>query len=76
MPKSQEQYYYLRGGLLQQGSDEYRELALAVAEYDRGANVTISVVLENGRLVDCDGLGADLVKRGDAMKRYPPRALS
>jgi hypothetical protein len=53
----------LKGGLIDQSKDEFVELKLAVAEHQRTGNVTIDAVLDHGKMIDVDYLGADLVKR-------------
>jgi hypothetical protein len=53
----------LKAGLIEKQKDEFKELKLAVAEHERMGNVTIDVVIDHGKIVDVDYLGADLVKR-------------
>ena len=53
----------LRGGLLARGDDEWRELNLAAAEYQRTGNVTVWVTYRSGSIVDVDWEPASLVHR-------------
>lgn len=54
----------LGGGVLAAADDEWRELRLAMSEFERGANVTIHVTISSGFVADVDWGGSDLVSRG------------
>ena len=51
----------LDGGVLKDGENEWRELRLALSEFDRTGNATLAVVIVGGRVVDIDYAGADLI---------------
>jgi hypothetical protein len=51
----------LRGGLIADGEDEWRELNLAIAEFQRTGSVMLWVTYRGGSIVDVDWDGADLV---------------
>jgi hypothetical protein len=53
----------LKSGIIIKPKDEFKELKLAVAEHARTSNVTIDVVIDQGKIVDVDYLGADLVAK-------------
>jgi len=53
----------LAGGAINDGADEWRELKLAVSEFERTGNATIFVTVNSGLVSDVDYEGSDLVER-------------
>lgn len=53
----------LSGGAISQGADEWRELKLAISEFDRTGNVSIQLVEISGIIGDIDYAGSNLVTR-------------
>ena len=53
----------LRGGLIDASSDEWRELNLAITDFQRTGNVSIWVTIRSGGIRDVDYDASDLVHR-------------
>jgi len=53
----------LAGGAINDGANEWRELKLAVSEFERTGNATIFVTVNSGLVNDVDYEGSDLVER-------------
>jgi hypothetical protein len=53
----------LAGGAINDGANEWRELKLAVSEFERTGNATIFVTVNSGLVSDVDYEGSDLVER-------------
>ena len=53
----------LAGGELADTDNEWREFRLAVSDFERGQNVTLEAVVTNGKVLDIDYPGSDLVTR-------------
>jgi len=51
----------LDGGAIQDPDNEWRELRLAISEFERTGNATVAIVITGGRVVDVDYAEADLV---------------
>ena len=53
----------LAGGAIDSGANEWRELKLAVSEFERNGNATIFVTVNSNLVSDIDYEGSDLVER-------------
>ena len=53
----------LAGGAIDSGANEWRELKLAVSEFERNGNATIFVTVNSNLVSDVDYEGSDLVER-------------
>ena len=53
----------LAGGAINDGANEWRELKLAVSDFERTGNATIFVTVNSGLVNDVDYEGSDLVER-------------